>query len=674
MIRILSLRRLLPALLAGLAAAALPPAAALRAQDPVPRDTVPRDTLPRDTALVPIPGEAVRGDTLPDVAKPDSAPADSTLPAPSFPGFPRPRQAGFGAASWVFGPAELGRFHGLTLLELLDRIPGLVITREGGEGRPAGVAAFASGGGRLRVYLDGWELRPLNAAGVDLQQIPLVDLVEVRVTRGMTETRVDLETLRLSDRRPYAQVEAGEGDFSTQFLRGFFARPIGPRLVVHAGLDLVETAGFRRTMDFSANTAIARVSWAFSRDRALQVEYRRSGIDTERAVQELTIPVESFDRGELLLRARGRFFARRPACPDTLADTAVACVPTGGVWLDAAAGRSWIEPAGPDTVTLPRESVQAMLRATVDVPLGTLTGAARFHRVDEDGFSADATELSARAELTPAPWIAAWGEARALSHGGTAGVELEAFGRFGPFGGLSLFGSAGAGTRALRFRRDSTAVVRNLAHELDPSLPELDTVPVVLFRGRESTAAGFRAGAEWVRGGIRAGAAFVAHDVDVVAPFGFWFERQAGLEPREGGTVGAVEAYAGIPVIWRQLRLDLNYTDFLADPARPYLPARFGRAALEFHGLYFGGNFEPTLRAEAVGRDRSLSLDRETGEFSVLTEPYVFFNFFVQMRVLDVRAFWRMDNSVNRDRAFDVPGLFLPGVRTMFGVRWFFRD
>ncbi|HEX2208142.1 MAG TPA: hypothetical protein VHG93_10710, partial [Longimicrobium sp.] len=369
----------------------------------------------------------------------------------------------------------------------------------------------------------------------------------------------------------------------------------------------------------------------------------------------------------------GALPADSAAAPDSAAVAPPRCEPTGGLWLDGAVGRSWVDPLAGDSISLARESVQAMLRATVDIPLGQVTGAARVHRVDEEGFSTNATELSARAELTPRPWIAAWGEARATSHGGVTGVELEASGRAGPFRGFTLFGSIGAGNRAARFRRDSTIVVNTLAGEVDPNAPQQDTLPVILFRERESIASGFRAGAEWEHGNILAGAAFVAHDVDLVAPFGFWFER--GLEPTSGGTIGAVEAYVDVPVVWPQLRFSAAYTDFLTEPERPYLPQRFGRAALEFHGLYFNGNFEPTIRTEVLARGRSLTINPETGAFDVLTEPYATFNFYVQMRVLDVRVFWRMENAFNRDRAYDItPGLYLPGVRAMFGVRWFFRD
>jgi hypothetical protein len=674
------LRRLLPAL-AGLAAAAHLAAADLRAQDTIP--------APPDSAVaVPIPGEAVRGDTIPDAAKPDSVPADSTRPAPNFPLYPEARQAGFSAATWVFGPRELGRFHGLTLTELLDRIPGLVITRGGGLGQPTGISTFSSGGGRFRVFLDGWEMRPLSGTTINLENIPLVDVQEVRITRGLHETRVDVQTLRMSDRRPFAQIEGGEGDFATRMLRGFFGRPIGGRLMVHVGIDIVETQGFRRREDYTANTGLARLSYAFSPDRALQLEYRTTGVDAQReGGGSVTFPRESVDRGELILRGRGRFFGRTSVCADTAAapapgavpgDTAsvpgetAACPQTGGVWLDAAIGRSRSNPLKDDSVSLARESLQAMMRATVDVPLGTLTGTARVHRVDEEGFAANAAELSARAELTPVRWLAAWGEVRSLTHGGRTGLELEASGRAGLPGGFTLFGSIAAGTRGLRFWRDSTQVVRNLAHVLNPAVPELDTLPIVLFRDTESTAAGFRAGAEWTRGSLVAGAAFVAQDVDAVVPYGFWYER--GLDPVSGERVSGVEAYASVPVVWRQLRLDASYADFFAAPARPYLPARFGRAALEYHWIFRGGNLEPTLRAEVIARGAARTLDPQTFTLAGTTEQYAIFNFLVQFRVLDVRAFWRLENAFNRESAFDIPGLTLPGQRALFGVRWFFRD
>jgi hypothetical protein len=630
------------AALAALAAALLPAAAG--GQEPTPRDTA-------GEVRVEIPPEAVRADTLPDAGRPESAAADSLLPAPEFPVFPEPRSAGFGRAVWVFGPAELGRFHALTLLELLDRIPALPVVREGDWGRPAGVGPLGAGGGRMRVFLDGWELRDLAAASPDLQHVPLADVQEVRVTRGLAEVRVDVQTLRLADARPFAQIEGGEGDFGIQMLRGVFARPFGP-LMAHVGLDVSDTGGFRRASRFSRNTAFARVGWRLGPDRGLQLDYRSTSLDANRTTAQLPLPSTSFDRSELVLRGRARLGA--------------------GLWMDAALGRTVVEPAESDTLTPPAESVQAVLRAALDVPLGVVSGSARLHRSGGGGPAPDAAVLEVAADLAPSRRLGASAVARTLSVGGVAGLEVEATVRAAASRGIAVFGSVAGGSRGIPVRLDTVLRLPTLAGAVNPSAEDSVDVPAVVFPVRTSTLGGARAGIELSRGSGLLGVAFVTQEIERWMPFGFAYER--GLAPADGGTVGAVEASLSVPLVWRQLRLDAHVTDFLAQPARPYLPRRFGRAALEYHWIYRGGALEPTLRAEAVVRDAALAPDPETGSLDRRTEPYAFLNLFVQVRVLDVRAFWRMENLVNRTDAEDVPGFALPGNRAMFGVRWFFRD
>jgi len=89
----------LAALALALAAGAAP-SRALAQRDTIPRPPVPapRDTTPRrpprDSAQVAIPGEAVRGDTLPG-AKGDTTKVDTTAAAPTFPVHPLPPAHGF---------------------------------------------------------------------------------------------------------------------------------------------------------------------------------------------------------------------------------------------------------------------------------------------------------------------------------------------------------------------------------------------------------------------------------------------------------------------------------------------------------------------------------------------------------------------------------------------------
>jgi hypothetical protein len=619
-----------------------------------PVSAAAQDPAPPDTFEVRIPPEAVstQADT-PVVAVPDTAARDTVAPppgpAPNFPVFPQPRAAGFATAVWHWGPEELARFHGLTLVDLLERVPALVITREGSYGRPVGVSAFAAGGGRLRVFVDGWELPALAAGTFDPQRIPLVDVEALRVVRTMAETRLEIRTFRLPDDRPYALVEGADGDFGTRVLRGMFMRPLGERGMIHVGLDLAESDGFQRRERFAGNTLFGRLGYAFSADAGVRADFRRTGYTARSERAGVPFPAEETDRVEMLLRGRARV--------------------AGPLWVDAAFGASRVEPLEQDTSSMTARATQGTLRAALELPFGTLGGGVRLFRADgQGGFAPDGTELSVRADLSPSPRLVAWGEARATRWGGTSGAELEGGARLELAGGLGVFASVAGGRRGVQVQNDTIAVLRSMA---EPGNPEatLDVL-VSTFPVHPSTLGGVRAGADWNARGIRAGAAYVLHDAETLVPYGLGFDR--GVEPYPGERAAGLEAHLSVPLLVPQLRLEGWYADFFATPARPYLPARLGRGALEFHGVFREGNLEPTIRLEAVGRETTRAFDPATFEVAE-TQAYVLFNFYLQIRILDVRAFYRFDNLLNQ-RTADVPGLALPGGRGMFGVRWFFQD
>lgn len=619
--------------------------------DTVPPRPVPRDTAGGDSVRVGIPPEAIRGDTLPD--RQDTVPPDSTIAARSFPAHPLPPALGFAGQSWLWGPNELQYFHGLSVADLLERIPGLIVTRSGAFGQPAGVSPFVSGGGRFRIFLDGYELRATNASLPDLQRIPLVNLESMRVERGLHEVRVDLVSYRHRDVRPLAMVEGMDGDFDSRALRGFFSRPLGGRLVGEIGLDLVETDGYRNSGPFGATNVIGRLSYAFTPEVGVQLEYRQGSVDRERRNPAgTTVTDESYDRRETILRARGRFLGR--------------------LAVEALVGRTTQERAGSDTVSLALRSVQAAGRATLDFGAGRLSGGLRLHRGEEDGWAPDATEAWARADFVPAPYLAATGEVRSLTIGGEGGLELEGTLRAGPWGGLSVFGTVAAGERGVMALQDTALVLGTIGGIGGiPGLPVEDTVTVGVFRSLVSSVNAFRAGAELVRGRVSLGAALVTHDLGAQVPYGWDFDR--GAAPFAGDRVTGVEAYGSVPLYFPELRLSGWYARFFGDAERTYLPLQVGRAALEFRRVYLGGNFEPTVRVELDARDQALSYNRATGGLDV-TPRYGLVNLFVQLRIIDIRVFWAFQNFANTNTAFDVPGTFLPGGRALYGVRWYFRN
>ena len=67
--------------------------------------------------------------------------------------------------------------------------------------------------------------------------------------------------------------------------------------------------------------------------------------------------------------------------------------------------------------------------------------------------------------------------------------------------------------------------------------------------------------------------------------------------------------------------------------------------------MYYAGNLEPTVRLEVVGHDQTLAWDQAAGQNKLLLR-YTTFNWFVQVRIIDIRIFWRYENAFNQIRRF----------------------
>jgi hypothetical protein len=157
-----------------------------------------------------------------------------------------------------------------------------------------------------------------------------------------------------------------------------------------------------------------------------------------------------------------------------------------------------------------------------------------------------------------------------------------------------------------------------------------------------------------------------------VVPFGLGFDR--GVEAMDVDAARGIEARASLPVPGTQGSVRLQgWFNYWADRGgRPYLPTEQGRATLELNREFYDGQLEPTLRLDLTQRG-STRVPLADGEL-VETDPYAFLDLFLQIRILDLRAYLLWPNLFNYRTAFDIPEHRLPTTRLIYGVRWFFRN
>ena len=205
-------------------------------------DTIRPDTLGPETLLPDtLPPDPIPGDTLePTDAQPDTLRQVLPRNLPAFPGGAPPRSE---AGVWVWDRSDLLGSEALTLHDLLTLVPGLIPLRGGDYGTPVAVTTAGFGPGQVRLFLDGIEDPPKEGGVVDLSQVGLAGVDEVRVERRPGELRIHLTTLQLTEGRPYTHLDVGTGDLRTNLFRATFAHPsiLGGTFLV--GLDRLDTQG-----------------------------------------------------------------------------------------------------------------------------------------------------------------------------------------------------------------------------------------------------------------------------------------------------------------------------------------------------------------------------------------------------------------------------------------------
>ena len=151
-----------------------------------------------------------------------------------------------------------------TLAELLEVVPGVTSFRSGFLASPA-VSSYLGEVNRLRVFLDGLELAPLDprTGGVpDLLEVPLWSAEEVRVERAAGELRVHLRTWRTRTTTPISRVDVYTGDEESNLYRGFFGRRFRNGLAMQVGAQQYSTASRGSAGGGDEWSLLGRAGWA----------------------------------------------------------------------------------------------------------------------------------------------------------------------------------------------------------------------------------------------------------------------------------------------------------------------------------------------------------------------------------------------------------------------------
>jgi hypothetical protein len=152
----------------------------------------------------------------------------------------------------------------LTLLDLLERIPGLTAFRAGWMATPM-IGAYLGDIGRVRVFYDGMEidgLDPRMDGVIDLGSIQLWTAEEVRVERAADEIRVHVRTWRAQRTTPYTRADVATGDQETNLYRGFFGRRFQRGEALQLSAQQVSTTPARFGGSSNHAAVHARVGWA----------------------------------------------------------------------------------------------------------------------------------------------------------------------------------------------------------------------------------------------------------------------------------------------------------------------------------------------------------------------------------------------------------------------------
>jgi len=225
--------------------------------------------VPPPVSEVPIPAKP-KTDSAPDSAhmKADSAHVKiDSIKAP-IGRFADPLTYEIGP-QYEWNRAQLFATGALTLVDLLDRIPGITTFRSGWLATPQ-MATFNGDFRRVRIYYDGIELDNLdNSTGniLDLSTIQIWTLEHLSIERSASELRLYMRSWRVDNTDPSTRVDVATGNEDTNLYRGFYGKRYDNGGVLQLagqqfGVASPRFAGGGDALSLLGRVGIARKGWS----------------------------------------------------------------------------------------------------------------------------------------------------------------------------------------------------------------------------------------------------------------------------------------------------------------------------------------------------------------------------------------------------------------------------
>jgi len=218
--------------------------------------------VPPPTSVVPIPVKPTTDST------PDSLSVKRDSIKPPLGRFADPATYEIGP-QYEWNRAQLFATGTLTVVDLLDRIPGVTTFRSGWIATPQ-TATFNADFRRVRVFYDGIEIDALdNTTGglLDLSTVQLWTLEHLSIERSASELRLYMRSWRVDNTDPYTRVDVATGNEDTNLYRGFYGKRFDNGGVLQVagqqyGVTSSRFAGSGDALSILSRIGIARKAWS----------------------------------------------------------------------------------------------------------------------------------------------------------------------------------------------------------------------------------------------------------------------------------------------------------------------------------------------------------------------------------------------------------------------------